>query len=145
MLSKRLASIDALRGFDMLWLMQEQAGLILVIAAALHLPFQDLLVKELDLTSWTGITARDLIAPLFLFIVGLTLPLALNRRREYGQSSQVIVGHILRRTVTLILLGLIFDGFLNLDFANYRWAPTLFLSEPARHTPTAHLPRSSVR
>ena len=123
--SKRLASIDALRGFDMFWLMQEQASLILVIAATLHLPGQALLAKELDHTLWIGITAWDLIAPLFLFIVGLTLPLALNRRKEYGQSNQVIVGHILKRTVILILLGLVFNGILKMDFADYRWTGVL--------------------
>ena len=123
--SKRLASIDALRGFDMFWLMQEQASLILVIAATLHLPGQALLAKELDHTPWIGITAWDLIAPLFLFIVGLTLPLALNRRKEYGQSNQVIVGHILKRTVILILLGLVFNGILKMDFADYRWTGVL--------------------
>ena len=36
---RRLASIDALRGFDMFWLMQEESGLVLALAAALHLPF----------------------------------------------------------------------------------------------------------
>ena len=123
--SKRLASIDALRGFDMFWLMQEQASLILVIAATLHLPGQALLAKELDHTPWIGITAWDLIAPLFLFIVGLTLPLALNRRKEYGQSNQVIVGHILKRTVILILLGLVFNGILKMEFADYRWTGVL--------------------
>ncbi len=123
--SKRLASIDALRGFDMFWLMQEQASLILVIAATLHLPGQALLAKELDHTPWIGITAWDLIAPLFLFIVGLTLPLALNRRKEYGQSNKVIVGHILKRTVILILLGLVFNGILKMDFADYRWTGVL--------------------
>jgi hypothetical protein len=31
---RRLASIDALRGFDMFWLMQEEAGLVLALARA---------------------------------------------------------------------------------------------------------------
>ena len=52
---RRLASIDALRGFDMFWLMQEESGLVLALAAALHLPFQAVLAKQLDHTPWVGI------------------------------------------------------------------------------------------
>ena len=122
---RRLASIDALRGFDMFWLMQEQCGLILALAAVLHLPFQNVLAKELDHTPWVGFTAWDLIAPLFLFIVGLSLPLALGRRQQLGQSNRTIVGHILRRTVILILLGLVFNGILRFDFAGFRYTGVL--------------------
>jgi predicted acyltransferase len=123
--SRRLASIDALRGFDMFWLMQEQVNLVLVLAALLHLPLQALLAKELDHTPWVGITAWDLIAPLFLFIVGLTLPLALERRQQLGQTKKAIVGHILRRTGILIVLGLIFNGILAFHFSDYRYTGVL--------------------
>jgi predicted acyltransferase len=123
--SKRLVSIDALRGFDMFWLMQEETGLVLALGAALHLPFQGFLARELDHTPWVGFTFWDLIAPLFLFIVGLSLPLALERRRELGQSNRTIVGHILRRTAVLIVLGLIFNGILRLDFSDYRYTGVL--------------------
>ncbi|MGC1294497.1 MAG: heparan-alpha-glucosaminide N-acetyltransferase domain-containing protein [Alloacidobacterium sp.] len=122
---KRLASIDALRGFDMFWLMQEQCGLILALAAVLHLPWQNVLAKELDHTPWVGFTFWDLIAPLFLFIVGLSLPLALERRRQLGQTTRTIVGHILRRTAILIALGLVFNGILRLDFADFRYTGVL--------------------
>lgn len=122
---KRLASIDALRGFDMFWLMQEQCGLILALAAVVHLPWQNVLAKELDHTPWVGFTFWDLIAPLFLFIVGLSLPLALERRRQLGQTTRTIVGHILRRTAVLIALGLVFNGILRLDFADFRYTGVL--------------------
>lgn len=123
--SKRLTSIDALRGFDMFWLMQEETGLILGLAAAFHFPFQSWLAKELDHTPWVGFTFWDLIAPLFLFIVGLSLPLAIERRKARGESSRTIVGHILRRTAVLIVLGLIFNGILKLDFSDYRYTGVL--------------------
>jgi predicted acyltransferase len=122
---KRLASIDALRGFDMFWLMQEETGLVLALAAALHLPFQSVLAKELDHTQWVGFTFWDLIAPLFLFIVGLSLPLALESRRAKGQSNRTILGHIVRRTLVLIVLGLVFNGILRLQFADFRYTGVL--------------------
>ncbi|HEX7730419.1 MAG TPA: DUF5009 domain-containing protein [Terracidiphilus sp.] len=123
--AKRLTSIDALRGFDMFWLMQEETGLVLGLAAAVHFPFQTWLAKELDHTPWVGFTFWDLIAPLFLFIVGLSLPLALERRKARGESNRTIVGHILRRTAVLIVLGLIFNGILKLDFSDYRYTGVL--------------------
>ena len=115
---RRLASIDALRGFDMFWLMQEESGLVLALAAALHLPFQAVLAKQLDHTPWVGITFWDLIAPLFLFIVGLSLPFAIQSRLRRGESRKTILFHILRRTVLLIVLGLVFNGILQLNFSD---------------------------
>ena len=88
---QRLASIDALRGFDMFWLMQEESGLVLALAAALHLPFQAVLAKEFDHTPWVGFTFWDLIAPLFLFIVGLSLPFAIQSRLRRGESRKTIL------------------------------------------------------
>jgi predicted acyltransferase len=122
---ERLDSIDALRGFDMFWLMQEESGLVLALAAALHLPFQSVLIKQLDHTPWVGITFWDLIAPLFLFIVGLSLPFAIQSRQRKGQSNKTILYHILRRTAVLIVLGLIFNGILQLNFADYRYTGVL--------------------
>ncbi len=122
---RRLASIDALRGFDMFWLMQEETGLVLALAAALHLPFQALLAKELDHTPWVGITFWDLIAPLFLFIVGLSLPFAIQSRLRRGESRKTILLHILRRTALLIVLGLVFNGILQLNFSDFRYTGVL--------------------
>jgi predicted acyltransferase len=122
---RRLASIDALRGFDMLWLMQEETGLVLALAAALHLPFQAVLAKEFDHTPWVGFTFWDLIAPLFLFIVGLSLPFAIQSRLRRGESRRTILFHILRRTALLIVLGLVFNGILQLNFSDFRYTGVL--------------------
>ena len=122
---KRLASIDALRGFDMFWLMQEETGLVLGLAAALHLPFQATLAKQFDHTPWIGFTFWDFIAPLFLFIVGLALPFAIQSRQRRGESRKTILFHILRRTALLIVLGLIFNGILQLSFADFRYTGVL--------------------
>ena len=82
--AKRIHSIDALRGFDMFFLMQEDPALIMAIWTALGLPFKDALAKQLDHTPWIGFTAWDFIAPLFLFVVGLAIPLAFKRRLDRG-------------------------------------------------------------
>jgi predicted acyltransferase len=120
---RRLASIDALRGFDMFWLMQDETGLVL--AAALHLPFQAVLAKEFDHTPWVGFTFWDLIAPLFLFIVGLSLPLAIQSRLRRHESRKTILFHILRRTALLVVLGLVLNGILQLNFSNFHYTGVL--------------------
>src|ERR1700722_7105089 len=122
---RRLASIDALRGFDMFWLMQEDPGMLLALADALHLPFQATLRKQLDHTPWVGFTFWDLIAPLFLFIVGLALPFAIQSRLRRGESRKTILLHILRRTALLIVLGLIYNGILGLNFPEFRYTGVL--------------------
>ncbi len=105
--------------------MQEESGLVLALAAALHLPFQAVLAKELDHTPWVGITFWDLIAPLFLFIVGLSLPFAIQSRLRRGESRKTILYHILRRTALLIVLGLVFNGILQLNFSDFRYTGVL--------------------
>lgn len=123
--SRRIHSIDALRGFDMFFLMQEDPALIMALWTALGLPFRDVLAKQLDHTPWIGFTFWDFIAPLFLFLVGLTLPLALSRRIAGGGSRRALFMHVVRRTLVLIVLGLIFNGILALHFSDYRYAGVL--------------------
>lgn len=47
----------------------------------------------------------DVIFPLFLFIVGLSLPLAIENRRKKGDSTAAITRHLFDRTVSLIFIG----------------------------------------
>lgn len=52
-----------------------------------------------------GIGLSDVVFPAFLFIVGLSLPYAINNRRKKGDSDWQIVAHILLRTVALLVMG----------------------------------------
>lgn len=121
----RVLSIDALRGFDMIWLMQDGTGWVMAIAAALHLPFRSVLAHQLDHTPWVGFTCWDFIAPLFLFIVGLSLPYAISRRLAQGERRDVLFRHIAKRTVVLMLLGLVYNGILQLNFTDFRYTGVL--------------------
>jgi len=53
-----------------------------------------------------GMTYVDMVFPAFLFIVGMSIPLAIQRRLTKGQSLGKIWGHILVRSLSLITLGL---------------------------------------
>ncbi|AKD58478.1 hypothetical protein SD10_11935 [Spirosoma radiotolerans] len=52
-----------------------------------------------------GIGLADVVFPAFLFIVGMSLPFAVNARRQKGDTDRVIIGHVLMRSVALLVMG----------------------------------------
>ena len=52
-----------------------------------------------------GIGLADVVFPAFLFIVGLSLPFAIENRRKKGDSELQLVKHVLVRTVALLVMG----------------------------------------
>jgi predicted acyltransferase len=52
-----------------------------------------------------GIGLADVVFPAFLFIVGLSLPFAMENRRKKGESEWQMVMHVLQRTVALLVMG----------------------------------------
>jgi predicted acyltransferase len=122
--SPRLASIDALRGFDMFWIIGGE-DVVRRLAHAANWPFADLIDEQLEHVPWEGFHFYDLIFPLFLFVVGAVLPFSLASHRQRGESTGRIYWRILRRTVLLFALGLLYNGALRLDFENLRIAGVL--------------------
>lgn len=47
----------------------------------------------------------DVVFPLFLFAVGLSIPFAIERRYQRGESGESIISHILSRTLALLVMG----------------------------------------
>ncbi len=54
-----------------------------------------------------GMTLADVVFPAFLFIVGVSIPLAFERGRGAGKSTWALFGHILIRTAGLLFMGVI--------------------------------------
>ena len=52
-----------------------------------------------------GMGLSDIIYPMFLFAMGMSIPLALERRFQKGESLESIIRHILGRTMALLLMG----------------------------------------
>ncbi len=52
-----------------------------------------------------GIGLADIVFPAFLFIVGLSLPFAINNRRKKGDTDGQLVKHVLVRTIALLVMG----------------------------------------
>lgn len=106
--SRRLLSLDALRGFDMFFIM---GGASLFVALATLFPnsFFQAIGGQMDHVEWDGLTHHDTIFPLFLFIAGISFPFSLEKQREQGKSESDIYKRIVRRGITLVLLGCVYN------------------------------------
>ena len=107
----RLKSLDVLRGFDMFFIM---GGWQLVIALCVFLGFGEncFLADQMKHVDWHGFHFCDFIYPLFIFIAGVSFPFSCAKQLECGRTKAQIRLKILRRAVTLFLLGMLVDGFL---------------------------------
>ena len=97
-------SLDALRGFDMFWIIGGE-WIFRSLAEIWDNPTTQFIESQFTHVVWEGFHFYDLIYPLFLFIIGVTLPFALTRRKLLGQSRLKIYLKIARRSVLLIVLG----------------------------------------
>ncbi len=87
------------------------------IAAAIGSMSSSQIVKDLtaqvsDHMEWVGFRYYDMIFPLFLFIIGATLPFSLGRQVEKGIGKNVLIRKVLVRAAILFLLGMIYNGLL---------------------------------
>ena len=105
----RVRSLDALRGFDMFWIIGGSA-IFLALGNALKNPwYTKYIMPQLDHPDWVGFTAWDMIMPLFLFIVGAVMPFAFAKRLA-RQSKKRLYLHIIIRTIILFILGMVAQG-----------------------------------
>ncbi len=118
--STRLHSLDALRGFDMFWIMGG-AGLIHALTDYFDWGFLHAINDQLHHVDWNGFTFYDMIFPLFLFIAGVAMPFSLTNRLERGEEKKKITRHVIQRGLILVLLGIIYNnGFFQTTFAEMR-------------------------
>lgn len=52
-----------------------------------------------------GIGLADVVFPAFLFIVGLSMPFAIDARKKKGDSTPQLLLHVLTRTIALLTMG----------------------------------------
>ena len=71
---------------------------------------------------WHGVTPTDLVFPFFLFIVGVSIVLALSKRKQTDSS---IYFKIIKRSLIIFAIGLFLALFPNFDFENLRVAGVL--------------------
>ena len=120
----RLTSLDALRGFDMFFIMGG-AGLLAALAKWFPCSFTEELAHQMGHVEWHGLTHHDTIFPLFLFIAGISFPFSLSKQRAAGRSEGSIHWKVVSRGLMLVLLGMIYNGLLGLNFEDFRYASVL--------------------
>ncbi len=99
-LTGRLLSLDVFRGLTI-------AGMVLVNNAGnWNAVYPPLLHAQ-----WHGWTPTDLIFPFFVFIVGVAIPLAFEKRKAAGGNQRDLDLKIFRRTALIFLLGLMLNAF----------------------------------
>ena len=120
----RLISIDALRGLIMFFIIGGE-GIFYSLFKIWPNSVTEALSKNMEHAGWEGFYFYDQIFPLFLFLVGLLIPVVILRSREKGKSNKEILLHVTKRTAILILLGLANYGFLRFDWPAMRWSSVL--------------------
>ena len=120
----RLFSLDTLRGFDMFFIMGGDA-LFLTICSLFPGTLLGGWGKQMYHVAWDGFTFYDLIFPLFLFLAGVSFPFSLAKQRTMGKSNIAISKKIVWRGLMLILLGVVYNGLLQFDFVELRYASVL--------------------
>jgi predicted acyltransferase len=111
-------SLDALRGFDMFWIVGAD-GLVQALRKVSDNRAVQGLAHQLEHVDWAGFHFEDLIFPMFVFIVGVSLVFSLGRTIE--QEGRVgAVARIIRRALLLYLLGIFYYGGLSTPFQGMR-------------------------
>jgi predicted acyltransferase len=111
---KRLMSLDALRGFDMLWIIGGER-VIHLLAAKSDSGVLHSLSEQFRHAAWNGFRFYDLIFPLFIFMAGMSMPYAITSKLEKGVEKSVIVPRLVKRLALLLLFGAVYNGLLNFE------------------------------
>jgi predicted acyltransferase len=112
--SKRLISLDALRGYTivLMVIVNDPGSWSHVYPPLLH-------------ADWHGITLTDLVFPFFLFIVGVSITLAYAKRLDAGAEKKDLYKKIVSRAVKIMLLGWFLWLWPNFSFEGMRYVGVL--------------------
>ncbi len=111
---QRLMSVDALRGFDMFWIIGADSLVYALNRMSQSKP-TSFLANQLEHAEWEGFHFYDLIFPLFVFIVGVSLVFSLSKTIETAGRAEALK-RVFRRSVLLFVIGILYSS----GFAN-RW------------------------
>jgi predicted acyltransferase len=125
----RIASVDALRGFNIFWILGGDGAIwALADMCASKGPavsgIGQFLGLQLHHVAWEGFRFYDFIFPLFIFITGVSIVLALPRLVEREGRAHAHL-RVLRRALLLYGLGLIYYGGISQHWADIRYLGVL--------------------
>ena len=105
----RLVSLDVIRGLAV-------AGMILVVTPGSW----DHRYSQLLHADWYGWTLADMVFPMFLFAVGMAVVLSFSSHLARGDTKGSLARKILRRALTIFVLGLVLNLFPTFDLPHLR-------------------------
>lgn len=106
--AKRLESLDALRGFDLFFLVA-LGPLMNSLARAADAEWFNNWMGIFNHVSWEGFSPWDLIMPLFLFMSGISMPFALSRYKSMP-DKRPLLRRLGKRILLLWIFGMICQG-----------------------------------
>lgn len=107
---RRVLAVDILRGLVLVLLLPDLAGgfsFYKVAEAIPESPVWRALATQFQHVEWTGVALWDLVMPLFVFMVGVSMALSYASRRRAGQSEASLLWHAAIRSLALFLLGML--------------------------------------
>jgi predicted acyltransferase len=116
-------SVDALRGFDMFWIVGGDY-LVRSLPAVHNSAITRELAAQMEHCEWAGFHFYDLIFPLFVFIVGVSIVFSVRRMVERA-GRPAAVRRIGIRSVVLFVLGILYMGGVANGFNNVYLAGVL--------------------
>ena len=119
-MQKRLYALDALRGFDMFWIIGAEE-IFHTLSEATHHPFWNALSIQFTHPVWDGFRVYDLIFPLFMFVSGISSVYSIDASLSNGMDRKKLVQKIIKRGVILFVLGMIYNNGLTIrPLADFR-------------------------
>ena len=104
----RLMSLDALRGFDMIWIMGGDA-LASALGKLSNDPVTQTVATQLEHVEWEGFRFYDLIFALFVFIMGVSIVFSLNKAMDQHGLSGALK-RVFTRFVIMFAVALFYSG-----------------------------------
>ena len=123
--TQRIESLDALRGFNFVWILCGDGAMLAIGEMSrgkgpLVGTIGGFLSEQLTHVPWEGLRFYDLVFPLFVFLTGVSIVLALPRLVEREGRGRAHL-RVLRRALLLYLLGFIYYGGVSDNWEDVRW------------------------
>ena len=124
---QRLASLDVMKGIDMMLIIGLGSVLWNIGAMHEHQDWGKALMQQMEHAEWEGLHIHDLIFPLFVYMSGVAMNLSLRKRLGNGQGKARLLWHLWSRAALLVVAGWIVNGPLSFDMQQMRLASVLGL------------------
>ena len=114
-MNRRLESLDALRGMDLLFLVAI-SDIIEELAEVVDTPWMSAVMECFTHKKWEGFSPWDLVMPLFMFMAGVAIPFALNKEKEASPrgglvgARRSVYWRLFRRVLLLWIFGMMVQG-----------------------------------